>query len=398
VARRSVFSLALAALILAAIGPIQTHAATPPSPPNPAQHGGAQSSATSPAITPGGTWSWQNPKPDGDLVFGISCPSTTTCYAVDATGHARITTDSGATWSVRDTGAGDLLLSISCASTTTCVAVGHGGVDVRTTDGGATWAAGTMSSYPLQGGFLYSVSCYSTSGCYTVGQGGAAFSTLDGGVTWSSLQQSASPNLYSISCLPFGYCYADGDAGVFYVAGGVVPTNVTPPNTPLDGISCFTANIGDGSGVSPKTQCTAVGPGGYWESFVEYGNQGLPPTGPINHGTTATGSELDAVSCWSFLDCAAAGSDGSVYVGRGSFGQQSTAEFGRLFAISCPGGGRCYTAGDYGEVLTTSDGGTGWASEAPHLQSSYSGITCPSVNICFAAGQTIFASTDADAS
>jgi photosystem II stability/assembly factor-like uncharacterized protein len=81
------------------------------------------------ATTDGGTtWTAQTPPANvsGELQ-GISCMSTTVCWAFDA-GPARIdgTTDGGMTWTTQVTGAStsDVLSSVSCITSTFCVAVG----------------------------------------------------------------------------------------------------------------------------------------------------------------------------------------------------------------------------------------------------------------------------------
>ena len=45
----------------------------------------------------GQTWSWLN-STDGNPIYGLSCPSTTVCYATDIYAHVLKTTNGGATW------------------------------------------------------------------------------------------------------------------------------------------------------------------------------------------------------------------------------------------------------------------------------------------------------------
>ena len=45
----------------------------------------------------GQTWSWLS-STDGNPIYGLSCPSTTVCYATDIYAHVIKTTDGGATW------------------------------------------------------------------------------------------------------------------------------------------------------------------------------------------------------------------------------------------------------------------------------------------------------------
>ncbi len=50
----------------------------------------------------GQTWSWLA-STDGNPIYGLSCPSTTVCYATDIYAHVIKTTDGGATWTWQTT-------------------------------------------------------------------------------------------------------------------------------------------------------------------------------------------------------------------------------------------------------------------------------------------------------
>ena len=114
----------------------------------------------------GQTWTWLS-STDGNPLYGLSCPSTTVCYATDIYAHVIKTTDGGASWAfqttpittplvpvVAETGGPNPwggLMGISCSDVSTCVGVGiyatvSGQTNpdpdppiVTTTDGGATW-------------------------------------------------------------------------------------------------------------------------------------------------------------------------------------------------------------------------------------------------------------------
>ena len=45
----------------------------------------------------GVTWSF-TPSADGNPLYGLSCPTTSTCYAVDDYAHVMTTTNAGASW------------------------------------------------------------------------------------------------------------------------------------------------------------------------------------------------------------------------------------------------------------------------------------------------------------
>jgi photosystem II stability/assembly factor-like uncharacterized protein len=117
------------------------------------------------------TWNWQNPLPDGNPLFAISCPSTSTCFAGGQGGPVEATADGGANWASKQSVTG--LNSMSCASATDCVAVGDSGAAWSTSDG---WTNASLQT--LNGGnFMSGVSCPSVSVCFAVGFGGGIFAT-----------------------------------------------------------------------------------------------------------------------------------------------------------------------------------------------------------------------------
>ena len=58
---------------------------------------------------------------------GISCPSTSTCYAVGNGGTILKTSNGGQTWLPQTSGTASALNGVACTSATACVAVGAGG-------------------------------------------------------------------------------------------------------------------------------------------------------------------------------------------------------------------------------------------------------------------------------
>jgi photosystem II stability/assembly factor-like uncharacterized protein len=96
--------------------------------------------------------------------------------------------------------------------------------------------------------------------------------------------------------------------------------------------------------------------------------------------------QMSGVSCWGIDQCVVSQLDGEVTILSPTFNQtvSSTGEGGRLFAISCPAAGDCFAAGDYGMVVSTADGGTGWALKPPAVLSDLQSIACPTSSLCYA--------------
>ena len=220
------------------------------------------------------------PNPNGDTVPSIACPSTQVCIAVgsfgSASGPAGIVwyshnaSASHPTWirygvTVANNAAGGFS-SISCPSATTCFALDQlGGAIYETTNGGESFTEIPMSgistsklenssllgiscptvSYhscvvvgsnlftgqpvvvdphltssswlyvplPFGSAVLWSVSCVGTKFCEAVGEN-LAIQTTDGGNTWSGTKfPKNTGSLDSVSCPVAGTCYATSSSG-----------------------------------------------------------------------------------------------------------------------------------------------------------------------------------------
>jgi photosystem II stability/assembly factor-like uncharacterized protein len=163
------------------------------------------------AVTPGtSSWVWQNPLPQGDMLNGISCPTTTVCYAVGGPGTIIATTNGGANWNGQSSNTNVALRAISCASTTTCAAVGDQGTVLFTNTSGNTWSKQRIGTTEQ----LTGVSCPTTTICYALGSSAGIWRTGSLG-SEAFVQISTSTGLTAISCPN-----PASDSAVCYVAGG----------------------------------------------------------------------------------------------------------------------------------------------------------------------------------
>src|SRR3989442_6071228 len=94
--------------------------------------------AVSAAMTTGdSTWSWLNPKPQGNGINDISCPTSRSCFV--AAGGILHTADGGRTWASQPTRK-SALVSVSCPSSLRCMAARYTGFSIPGTgDGGLSW-------------------------------------------------------------------------------------------------------------------------------------------------------------------------------------------------------------------------------------------------------------------
>jgi hypothetical protein len=295
----------------------------------------------------GSHWSsTTSPNPAGvvapvDYVNGVACPSPTSCFAVGrydtpASSGILVAHWNGSHWSSmtspKPSGSSTpALTAVSCPSTTSCFAVGSYGVPtigfVKTLVehwNGSHWSI-VPSPNPTgsSGTFLSGVSCPSTTSCFAVGSDtvprtaaiGALVEHWDGN-TWSimtsaNLTGSTQSYLFGVSCPSPNSCFAVGSYSVSRTeksllerwngsAWGVMNSPNRAGYVALHGVSC------------PNTMnCYAVG---YYEN-----NNGPFPKGLVEHwvhgspwsimtsSNPSTDTELDGVSCPTTTRCFAVG-------------------------------------------------------------------------------------------
>jgi hypothetical protein len=124
-------------------------------------------------------WSWKimtSPNPTGGgSLEGVSCPSTTSCFAVGYSNFGGLVEHwNGWSWKITTSPPGSTnaaLRGVSCPSTTSCFAVGDTGVKSLVEHwNGSSWSL--MASPNPRGStltVLNGVSCPSTTSCFAVG-------------------------------------------------------------------------------------------------------------------------------------------------------------------------------------------------------------------------------------
>jgi len=272
------------------------------------------------ATTDSGTsWASQTLPPNSVGPTALTCPSVSTCYVIegtDAHGPAEVvsTNNGGSTWTVL---ASLPVSKISCPSTTTCFAIG---IDTEvSTDSGHTWKSGQGSS---ESNDVNSMDCVSTTTCYAVGGiGSFGYATTDGGNTWTAetFPSGTKPELSGIactsttSCIAVGQddnCYNEGDdpcpAGTFVVlvtgnGGGLWNGYTIPADDNLDAVACPS----DGS-------CYAVGFFGGADGYAGGGDGVILSSSDLgiewsNQAIPAVTGELSSISCPSATTCFAVG-------------------------------------------------------------------------------------------
>lgn len=201
----------------------------------------------------GATASWtiqQNFLSPMSTFDSVSCPTTTTCFAVGQssvnTASVYTTTNSGSNWSDASMSlpsTASSLDSVSCASTSFCVAVGtqesNAALGIALIYNGTNWMPSTL---PSGTGQLTDVSCSSTSFCVAIESSGAL---IYNGSSWSATSFPSGFSPSSVSCISSTFCVAVGGAQAASYNGSSWSLISVPSNTnSLNYVSCNSTATG----------------------------------------------------------------------------------------------------------------------------------------------------------
>jgi photosystem II stability/assembly factor-like uncharacterized protein len=328
--------------------------------------------------------------------LALSCPTPSNCVGVGSTfgfGLIIATSDGGTTWTVQPNPAAGSKLSLSgidCRTASHCVVVGDHGELLATTDEGASWVLQLSGSTQD----LAAISCPSLANCFAAAvlPRSGVLATADGGNTWTP--QTASPeDLLGVSCPSVTTCFAAGGGNMVLAttnAGGtwtIQNTGNCPISCPnFGGISCPTT-----------TTCFAAG-AGYRIGGVVLATVNGGQTW-VNQIPNFTQNGLSAISCSSPIMCVAAGQGGTIVTtnnGGGNWIPRGSGTTLNITGVSCPSMFVCFAVGSdpasllNGIVLGTTDGGITWTKRNTWTPLNLNGVNCPSTSMCFAVGVSGF--------
>jgi hypothetical protein len=376
-------------------------------------------------------------------LYGISCPTVTSCMAVGgstaASGASQTLTESwkGTTWAIvtsPNNGTGtNLLNGVTCVSGGPCVAVGYymNTVSVINTLveswNGTSWTIATSPNSGTASNALYGVSCSSSTTCRAVGYFVNASNVIQtlieswNGSTWSIVPSpnngTGSNSFYGVSCVTTGQCQAVGS--YMDSSTGFTRSLVESWNGASWSITATPGGILGNSLVAVSCEssgtCQAVGSfintAGVAQTLVESYDGGawlIIPT-PVN-GTGA--NTLAAVSCTSDSFCKAVGSyvnssghqqtlieswngvawtiDTSLNTGTGN---NALAGVSCVSATFCEAVGSSTSGTGVSQTLVETWNGTAWAiTTSPNNgtgANAFAGVSCTATTFCEAVGSYV---------
>jgi hypothetical protein len=379
-----------------------------------------------PAVPASATSSWSvvpsasPPAPPHAQLFGMSCPTSTSCFAVGSTYFQRLIERwNGTAWSLFPPPPGEQyisaqLLSVSCVSASDCFAVGStsggstSGLHPRVEHwNGTAWtntSTSTSASALPSNSVLRGVSCVSATFCVAVGEDLSGGGTRGYLAQWDGSQWSivATPggSLRGVSCSATNFCVAVGFDPNSHVTAGfrwngtawTTMATLNPSGTSHDSLQAVVCRS--------TTLCVAVGQADS-RTLIERWNGTTWSVMSSPNAANFAKNQLFGVSCPSDTRCFATGArdkrtliaqwDGTTW----SLDTNAPFRTGSLINVSCASTARCAAAGaNTSEVADSSTGieqydGTSWTVAPPPAGSSYSALAavgCAGGTVCFAVG------------
>ncbi len=364
-------------------------------------------------------------------LYGVSCPSATSCVAVgyaSSSDEALSETWNGSKWSLQLTSVSEYpeLFGVSCVSSHYCKAVGtlDDEQPLALTWDGSTWTTDSMPPIPDSENYLYGVSCTSDTSCTAAGvqDRNETLVMSWAGASWAQVT-ALNPgddydHLYGISCAA-GVCMAVGtqengdqvtglieklNVGSTSVSSATSGANPDISFTDLAAVSCSSASfcvaVGYGSSVGEdiENSYAASYNGSKWKAITS-ASPGMEPY-----------DAFMGVSCVSSSRCIAVGTQWSVStsftylalaegLSKGAFVTSSVPNLftteGYVDAVACASSRFCVAVGtlypgDADVALVELWNGQTWrmvASPSPGGYASWlDGASCTSTTFCMLVG------------
>ncbi len=386
----------------------------------------------------------------GGLLFGVSCASSSSCFAVgyDRNDQPLVMSGDPSTWSGAQAhevtlghafGSSGELLSLACPSATSCVAVGSDGGGeplVIAGDPSTSWTAAQAREIGLGDGFnsggrLNSIACSSATSCLADGIDANSQPLVLSGdpSTWDApqaqefqlkgVQFGVQTYPGSLTCVSDSSCLELGESYTFigqnpYILNGNPASWDQLVATPMTGIS--PNSVLPGNACPTPTYCVAVGGDGVTQEPLlltgDPSTWGSAQGEVISLGNSTPGGYFSAVTCTSQTFCVAVGRDynGQPIVLSGDPATWSGAtpteitlpqklhSEGSLLSVACTSQTACVAVGYDGyhqqPLVLAGDPATWNSASAKQIavrarlgyQGQLSSVACPASGYCVAVG------------
>ncbi len=345
----------------------------------------------------------------GQSAASISCPSLTTCMAVDSNSDRTtvlLTASGGTVWTTHPLPSNvGPAIGVSCSGIAVCVVAAsspndRGIVASETATGGTSWTVHRVGASSDPEGSGGGISCAEGAACVLAGYGtpsSTLYASRTGAASWTHHRLSAGPGpLTAVACSTAEFCVAVGTGvAVRSLDGGVTWSTaaVPPPSTAaLQAVAC-----------PESSTCIAVGEGtddsGVTQGAVAYFSTDVGRT--WHPAILASGDlSLDSISCATSSTCVATSMDGRGDVLRTTSAGRSWVKVALpggvashqvlLSSVSCGAATSCVAVGSgpLGPVVELStDAGATWESaDVSGLGAYLQCVSCTSAMTCLAAG------------
>jgi RNA polymerase sigma factor (sigma-70 family) len=301
-------------------------------------------------------------------LYGVSCPTTSTCFAVGATatsGVVLVSHDAGRSWSAVLVPGTSWVAAVSCSAASACVLVGsNGSVSVAVTSvDGRSW---TVHSIPTDVAPVSTVACPTPDDCIVAAtKNGAASSPVavshDGGHTWSEARPV--PGLAQrLFCSDAQHCWAVGGSVWFSADFGRSWTEKSPPNPGLGNPACVNGPCPPG----PWSLLLAV-------HFAD-----------AMHGVVIGGEQCGGMNTTQCPGMAFVTTDGGNTWDAWALTDYDTIPF--LDDLACNGSNCVVIAQTFRDSMLLTDVGGVWTIRERHIAGSLHALACTPEGRCIAVG------------
>ena len=333
-----------------------------------------------------GSWTWQNPIPQGNDLFAVRFSDPNSGWAVGARGLILRTTDGGGNWAIQESGIRHSLFGIAALDNSNAVAVGGGGTILTTTNGGASWIRRTGAGSDQ----INAVRFADANTIYAVGREGVFLKSDDRGETWDRSQPLGEINLADVQFLDV----TNGYVLSFAPTEGFPMFATSDSGTTWRALSVPPGKVPRAFAFSDRTTGITVGEGGFVAKTTDGGATWREAPAPTNvslfsviysdplviHVVGDAGvilRSLDAGESWIVLP-----------------DPRPSSAILRSVAFVGPDTG--YAAGFNGTILKTTNAGTSWSAVAAGSRSGLRSVQMagPNVAIAVGTGGAVVKSTD----